>query len=52
VCNIPRLSKGILLENCKEDSEIFEEDKDPVLLYPSEDSFDLVGYVDADYAGY
>jgi len=52
VCKIPSLSKGILFEGCEEDSEIFEEDRDLVLFYPSEDSFDLVGYVDADYVGY
>ncbi|XP_019244357.1 PREDICTED: uncharacterized protein LOC109224225 [Nicotiana attenuata] len=44
--------KGSHLKAAKRILRYLKETQDLVLYYPSGDNFDLIGYADADYAGY
>ncbi|XP_070020896.1 uncharacterized protein [Nicotiana sylvestris] len=52
MCKVSIKSQGISFEAAKRILRYLKETQDMVLFYPSSDSFNLIGYADAYYAGY
>nr|XP_016443183.1 PREDICTED: uncharacterized mitochondrial protein AtMg00810-like [Nicotiana tabacum] len=52
LCKVQSNPKESYLKSAKRILKYLKGTQDPILYYPSGDSFDLIRYVDTDYAGY
>ena len=51
MCPIPSGTKGVASLSCEANSSIFGSHPNSRIMYPKGSEFDLVGFLDADYAG-